>query len=49
MLKFFNVDANPGSGNLIDPGKKKFVSGINIPDPQHWKKPGPVRPLEQAK
>jgi|LakMenEpi03Aug12_release.lakeMendotaPanAssembly.Ray.scaffolds.fasta_scaffold6348261_1 hypothetical protein len=21
-----------------DPGWKKFGSGINIPDPQHWKK-----------
>jgi hypothetical protein len=27
-LKFFDVD--PGSG------MKKFGSGINIPDPQHW-------------
>ncbi len=34
ILKFFDVDPDPGSG--IDPGsgKKKFGSGINIPDPQ---------------
>jgi hypothetical protein len=27
---------DPGSGNLFDPGWRKFGSGINIPDPQHW-------------
>jgi hypothetical protein len=34
-LKFF--DADPGSGIFLtlDPGWKKFGSGINIPDPQH--------------
>ncbi len=32
ILKFFDAD----------PGLKKFGSGINIPDPQHWKaKPNP--------
>jgi hypothetical protein len=38
ILKFF--DADPGSGmeknRTRDPGWKKFRSGINIPDPQHW-------------
>jgi hypothetical protein len=29
FFKFFDADADPGSGNLFDPG-----SGINIPDPQ---------------
>jgi hypothetical protein len=28
--------ADPGSGiDISDPGWKKVVSGINIPDPQH--------------
>ncbi len=33
LLKFFDADPDPGSGILLtlDP-----VSGINIPDPQHW-------------
>jgi hypothetical protein len=39
ILKFF--DADPGSGmetvRIRDPGWKKVGSGINIPDPQHWK------------
>jgi hypothetical protein len=39
ILLFFVVDADadPGSGNLFDPGSGmgKFISGINIPDPQH--------------
>ncbi len=35
ILKFF--DADPGSRwKNSDPGWKKFGSGINIPDPQHW-------------
>jgi hypothetical protein len=38
ILNFF--DADPGSGMekimTRDPGWKKFGSGINIPDPQHW-------------
>ncbi len=36
MLKFFDADPDPGSGIFLDPGRKKFGSGINIPDPQHW-------------
>ncbi len=43
LLKFFDADADPdpGSGNLFDPeygirDGKKFGSGRNIPDPQHW-------------
>jgi hypothetical protein len=32
---------NPGTGmekiRIRDPGRNKFGSGINIPDPQHWK------------
>jgi hypothetical protein len=37
ILKFFE---EPGSGmetvRIRDPGWKKVVSGINIPDPPHW-------------
>jgi hypothetical protein len=37
-LKFF--DADPGSRmekiRFWDPGRKKFGTGINIPDSQHW-------------
>jgi hypothetical protein len=47
---------DPGSGTLIVPGsgirdgKNSYPgSGINIPDPQHCEKPGPVHPPEQAK
>jgi hypothetical protein len=40
MLKFFDVDPDPGYGVFLtlDPGfgLEKFRSGINIPDPQHW-------------
>ncbi len=43
MLKYFDADTDPASGNLFDPGSrildpgwKKFGSAINIPDPQHW-------------
>jgi hypothetical protein len=43
ILKFFDADAAPypGSGSLFDPGSgirdgKKFGSGINIPDLQHY-------------
>jgi hypothetical protein len=38
ILKFFDADADPGSGIFltVDPGWKKFGSGINILDPQHW-------------
>jgi hypothetical protein len=41
ILKFFDSEADPGYGNFFDPGsripdRKKFGSGINIPDPQHW-------------
>jgi hypothetical protein len=33
--------ADPGSGiDISDPGWKKVVSGINIPDPQHRIDPG---------
>jgi hypothetical protein len=37
ILKFFDADANPGSGILVNPvfGMEKIRSGINIPDPQH--------------
>jgi hypothetical protein len=42
ILKFFGADADPGSGNLFDPGSgirdgknTDPGSGINIPDPQH--------------
>jgi hypothetical protein len=40
VLKFFDVDADPGSWNLFDPGfgmEKICIRdpGINIPDPQH--------------
>jgi hypothetical protein len=42
MLKFFDADADPGSGIFLtlDPGWKNFNpgTGINIPDPQHWTK-----------
>jgi hypothetical protein len=31
----WDADADPGSGNLFNPGRKKFGSGINIPNPQH--------------
>ncbi len=38
ILKFFNVDPVSRSGDLFDPGWKKFGSGIGDyhPDPQHW-------------
>jgi hypothetical protein len=43
ILKFFDADADPGSGNLFDPGswirdvKNSYLgSGINIPDLQYW-------------
>jgi hypothetical protein len=36
ILKFFNADSDPGIFLTLDPGWKRFVSGINIPDPQHW-------------
>jgi hypothetical protein len=32
-LKYF--DADPGIFLVLDPGRKKYESGINIPDPQH--------------
>jgi hypothetical protein len=37
ILKFFDANADPGYGNLFDPGSgmEKFGSGINIPDLQH--------------
>jgi hypothetical protein len=35
-----NIYADPDLGSgiylTLDPGWKKFGSGINIPDPQHW-------------
>jgi hypothetical protein len=34
--KFFDADADPGIFLTMDPGREKFGSGINIPDPQHW-------------
>jgi hypothetical protein len=33
-VKFF-LNADPGIFLTLDPGWKKFGSGINIPDPQH--------------
>jgi hypothetical protein len=46
LLEFFDADADPGSGNLFDPGfrirdekNSDPGSGMNIPDPQHC--PGP--------
>jgi hypothetical protein len=38
ILKFFDACSDPGSGNLFDPGWKKFGSEIHIPDPQHCQK-----------
>jgi hypothetical protein len=39
ILKFFDADGDPDPGSEIlltlDPGWKKFGSGINIPDTQH--------------
>jgi hypothetical protein len=37
IYKFFDADADPGSGNLfaLDPGWKRFGSRILIPDPQY--------------
>jgi hypothetical protein len=37
ILKFLEADPDPGSEIFLnlDPGLKKFGSGINIPDPQH--------------
>jgi hypothetical protein len=36
VLKFFDADPGYCDGTNSDPGWKKFRSGINIPDPQHW-------------
>jgi hypothetical protein len=38
ILEFFYADPDPGSWIFLtlDPGWKKFESGINIPDRQHW-------------
>ncbi len=40
ILKSFDADLGSGMGKIRirDPGWKKVGSGINIPDPQHWKK-----------
>jgi hypothetical protein len=35
ILKFFDADADLEIFSTLDPGWKKFGSGINIPDPQH--------------
>jgi len=37
ILKFFEAEQDQGSGifSTMDPGWKKFGSGIKIPDPQH--------------
>jgi hypothetical protein len=39
-LKFFDADADPGSGNHFDTGSGiwdgKIGMRIIIPDPQHW-------------
>jgi hypothetical protein len=46
ILKFFDADADPGSGIFLtldsDPGSgvEKFGSEMNIPDPQHCKYQG---------
>jgi hypothetical protein len=34
-LKYFNSLMRIRDGKHSDPGRKKFRSGINIPDPQH--------------
>ncbi len=41
ILEFFDADPDPGFGIFmnLDPGLKKFGSGINIPDP-HYCIPG---------
>jgi hypothetical protein len=38
ILKFLDADADldPGIILTLDPGWKKFRSGINIPNSQHW-------------
>ncbi len=36
ILKFFDADADSGIFLALHPGWKKFGSGINFPDPQHW-------------
>jgi hypothetical protein len=40
ILKFFDADPGPGirDGKNLDPGWEKFLSGINIPDPQYSEK-----------
>ncbi len=35
ILKFFDANADPGIFLTLDPGWKKFGSGINILEPQH--------------
>jgi hypothetical protein len=34
-LEIFDADADLGIFLTLDLGRKKFESGINIPDPQH--------------
>jgi len=34
--KFFDADPGPGKEKIRIRDEKKFGSGINIPDPQHW-------------
>jgi hypothetical protein len=35
-LRFFDAVTGSGIEKISDPGWKKFGSGINILDPQHW-------------
>jgi hypothetical protein len=35
ILKFFYADLDPGIFLSLDPGRKNFGFGTNIPDPQH--------------
>ncbi len=39
LMRMWSRIRNPGIFLTLDPGWKKFESGINIPDPQHWWQP----------
>jgi hypothetical protein len=36
ILKFFDADPGSGMAKILIRDGKKFGSGINIPDPQHY-------------
>ncbi len=38
ILKFFDTDPGWKKNQILYPGCQKFRSGINVPDPQYWKK-----------